>query len=301
MTQSSLPRATWPSGRLRLIYILAVAGLVLAIYLLTHNAPRRLIEAELTLPSLLLLAGGRYVATLERQAARTAPMAPLIAIVGCDGSGKSTLSADMQAVLGAERPVASCYLGLGSGELGNRIKRWPLVGATVERLLARKADQTRDREQKIPGLPTALVVFGFSLLRLRRFRRVLALRRRGVTVITDRYPQTEVPGFYDGPGLSAARAGSAPVAWLAARERRIYRHMAGFRPDLVLRLNVDAATALRRKPDHRPDLLKAKVAATSSLSFRGARMIDIDAGVDYAQVRSAALASIRPILRRAAL
>ena len=234
-------------------------------------------------------------------ASRSPRLAPLIAIVGCDGAGKSTLSADMQTVLARDGPVACCYLGLGSGDLGNRIKRWPLIGRTVERHLARKADQTRDRSQKIPGLPTALVVFGLSLLRLRRFRRVLALRRRGVTVIADRYPQTEVPGFYDGPGLSAARAGSAAVAWLAALERRIYGHMASFRPDLVLRLNVDADTALRRKPDHRLDLLSAKVAATSALRFHGARMVDIDACLDYADVRLAALASIRPILPRPAL
>ena len=31
-------------------------------------------------------------------------------------------------------------------------------------------------------------------------------------VITDRYPQVEVPGFYDGPGLSAARPDSRIVA-----------------------------------------------------------------------------------------
>lgn len=292
-----MPISEYPTiSRLKLPYGLALVGLATAFYLLTRHVPRRFVEAELALPMLLLLYIARPIAALERQAAGAEPLAPLVAIVGCDGAGKSTLSADMRAFLAAERRVECHYLGLGSGELGNRIRQWPLIGPALERKLARKAAQTRNKQEKIPGVLTALVVFGFSLLRLRRFRRVLALRRRGVTVITDRYPQTEVAGFYDGPGLSAARAGGPVVAWLAARERRMYDWMAGFRPDIVLRLNVDADTALRRKPDHKPDLLRAKVEATPLLRFRDARIVDIDAGARYADVRDQALVHIRWML-----
>jgi thymidylate kinase len=287
-----------PRARVRLFLVLALVGLIIAFVLLAEHAPRRVIEAEMTLPALLLLAGGRSIDALDREDdGRT--LAPLIAIVGCDGSGKSTLSTDMRDVLGEHRNAEVCYLGLGSGELGNRISRWPLIGPAIERKLARKAQQTRTKDKTIPGLFTALVVFGFSLLRLRRFRHVLALRRRGVTVITDRYPQTEVVGFYDGPGLSAARAGSPLVAWLAARERRMYEYMASYRPDIVLRLNVDAETALRRKPDHKPALLAEKVRVTPLLRFHGARIVDLDATADYAKVRNQAFARVRPILSRA--
>jgi len=251
----------------------------------------------MALPALLLLAGSGAVNAISEE--EREPLAPLIAIVGCDGSGKSTLSTDMRDVLGEHRNAEVCYLGLGSGELGNRISRWPLIGPAIERKLARKAQQTRSKEKTIPGLFTALVVYGFSLLRLRRFRHVLALRRRGVTVITDRYPQTEVVGFYDGPGLSAARAGSPLVAWLAARERRMYEWMASYRPDIVLRLNVDAETAFRRKPDHKPALLAEKVRVTPLLRFHGARIVDLDATAAYDQVRDQAFARVRPILSRA--
>ena len=136
-------------------------------------------------------------------------LAPLIAIVGCDGSGKSTLAADLAATLGIDRRVAIGYLGLGSGTIGARIATVPLIGARIERSLAGRARQSRTKGERIPGLATASVIYGFSLLRRRRFRRILKLREAGVIVITDRYPQIEVPGFYDGPGLSAARAGGA--------------------------------------------------------------------------------------------
>ena len=224
------------------------------------------------------------------------PLAPLIAIVGCDGSGKSTLAAAVMSSLAPRYQLAVCYLGLGSGTLGNRIRRWPLLGPPLERMLSKKARQTRTGTARIPGLPTALVVFGFSLLRYRRFRRVLALRQRGVAVLTDRYPQTEVAGLYDGPGLSAARAGTALVGWLAARERRLYERMASYRPSVVIRLNVDAATALARKPDHDPMLLAEKARVTPLLHFNGARIVDLDACAPFATVQAAAIQIAEQVL-----
>ncbi|MEG3122615.1 hypothetical protein [Sphingomonas sp. GB1N7] len=223
-------------------------------------------------------------------------LAPLIAIVGCDGSGKSTLATDMAGVLGRDRPVRLAYLGLGSGAIGARIKRWPLIGVAAEAALAKRGTKARTKGENIPGLATALVIYGFSLLRRRRFRKVLALRQRGVTVITDRYPQIEVPGFYDGPGLSAARAGSSAVAWLAARELAMYEWMASHRPTLVLRLNIDAETAHARKPDHEIGLLRQKVAVTPSLKFGGAQIVDLDSRAPYDEMRRRALAGILPVL-----
>lgn len=220
------------------------------------------------------------------------PMAPLIAFVGCDGSGKSTLSTDILAEVAHDRPVQLAYLGLGSGALGERIKALPLIGRLAERKLAGKAGQTRTKGQKIPGLPTAIVVYLFSLARLRRFRRMLAMRRAGIAVITDRYPQIEVPGFYDGPGLSAARPDSPIVAAIVRQERRLYDWMAGFRPDVVIRLNIDIETASARKPDHDYDLLRRKIEVTPLLRFSGAPIVDLDSRRPYPEVRAAAMRTV---------
>lgn len=220
-------------------------------------------------------------------------LAPVIAIIGCDGSGKSTLAADLLRSLAPDRAVSLSYLGLGSGAIGARIRALPVVGAALERRLARKAARTRSTDDRIPGLATALVVYAFSQARVRRFRRMLAMREAGVLVLTDRYPQIEVAGFYDGPGLSAARASSRAVARLAARERRQYEWMASHRPTQVIRLNVDLATAIARKPDHDPALLARKVAMTPLLRFGGAPIADLDARAPYAQVLEAARDIVR--------
>ena len=217
-----------------------------------------------------------------------ARMEGLVAFVGCDGSGKSTVTHDLEMSLSATMPVRVSYLGLGSGAIGERIKALPIVGAILERKLARKASQARTPGQKIPGLATALVIYLFSVVRLRRFKRMLRLRRDGFAVLTDRYPQTEFPGTYDGPGLSAGMAGSWAVSVLARQERRLYAWMTAFRPDVIVRLNVDVATAMARKPDHRPDLLVEKVKITPQLRFGGAPIVDLDATRPYSEIRSTA-------------
>lgn len=269
-------------------WLLATLFCTFLIVATAHLTLTRLDDAAAVLMLCLIAIGAdRLWPMLDHRRVET-PMAPLIAFVGCDGSGKSTLTTDLFNAVRRNQPTAIAYLGLGSGAMGERIKRIPILGRRLERKLAKKGDQTRTRGQKIPGLPTALVIYFFSLARLRRFNRMLRLRRAGVTILTDRFPQVEQPGFYDGPGLSAAAPRGKLVAALARQERRLYDYMVAFRPDVVVRLNVDAGTALARKPDHRADLLRRKIAVTPLLRFAGARIIDLDATQPYPVVYSQA-------------
>lgn len=226
-----------------------------------------------------------------------ATLGPLIAVIGCDGSGKSTVS---QAVLEWARghgPATAAHLGKQSGNLGRALTGLPLVGNAIGRLILRKADSARKlRDKSAPGPVTALVVYAFSLRVVNRFKRMMALRRSGLIVITDRYPQLDVPGAYDGPGLSTSAPGGAFVRWLARREHASFVWMTGYRPDLVLRLNVDLDTAFARKPDHRYELLREKIAATPLLKFNGAPIADIDATQPLPEVLAAARTAVARVL-----
>jgi hypothetical protein len=53
--------------------------------------------------------------------------------------------------------------------------------------------------------------------------------------------------------------------------------MASYKPDLVIKLNVDLEVACARKPDHKRESLARKIAITPQLTFNGAELIDIDA------------------------
>lgn len=212
-------------------------------------------------------------------------MAPLVAIVGCDGSGKTTLASWVCSAL-PEVPATYCYLGLGTGNIAAKIAEWPLIGKLLVCRLSAKARQARTKGERIPGGLTALVIYAFTLLRMHRFKRMLRVRKAGQMVVCDRYPQVEVPGFNDGPGLSAATPKGPFTAWLARRERRLFARMAAYRPTLVIRLNIDADTAHARKPDHDLSLLRAKVAATPKLEFNGARIVELDARQPLTEVKA---------------
>ncbi|AMB88082.1 hypothetical protein AWM79_23510 [Pseudomonas agarici] len=222
--------------------------------------------------------------------------APLIAVIGSDGAGKTTLASYLCNALKAEGASYS-YLGLGSGTIGLKIGAWPLIGPLLERHLTSKARQARTVGERIPGFFTALTIYVFSRLRVRRFKQMLNKRKKVGLVICDRYPQIEVPGFYDGPGLSAARPSGYLTAWLAVEELALYQRMALHRPTLVIRLNIDVETALARKPDHNPALIKRKVDVTPLLLFNGARIVDVDASLPLSEVQSNCLELIRQTLR----
>lgn len=217
-------------------------------------------------------------------------------MIGCDGSGKSTLTADLLAHLRDEQATELLYLGQSSGNIADAIRSLPLIGPAFGRYLVRKAERAhaKDRKTASPDIPTALVIHLLSRWRHHKFQRMLALNRRGVVVIADRYPQAEVPGFYfDGPGLAASGIKSAFVRWLAARELRLYQRMASHVPALVLRLNIDADTAHARKPDHKLSMLRDKVTIIPTLHFNGARILDLDGRAPYPQVLQAALDAAR--------
>lgn len=217
----------------------------------------------------------------------------VIAVTGCDGAGKSTLSEDLRSRLELAAPVEWLYLGQSSGNIARWIETLPLIGPGLERYLKSKASRAHEEKARTSGMATTLVIFILSHWRAHKFRHMLKLNRRGVVVITDRYPQAEVPGFhFDGPGLGAVNADTWLGRKLAAMEQQLYQRMASHVPALVIRLNIDAATAHSRKPDHKLTILQDKVAIIPKLLFNGAEILDLDGRAPYEQTLNTALGAV---------
>ena len=72
--------------------------------------------------------------------------------------------------------------------------------------------------------------------------------------------------------------------------------MASYVPDLVIRLNVDLETAFARKPDHKYESLRQKVAATPKLKFNGAKIVDLSSLDPLETVIAQAKAAIAEML-----
>lgn len=212
--------------------------------------------------------------------------APIIAFIGCDGSGKSTLSAEIASVLNKKRKTRLIYLGLGSGDMGRRIQKWPLIGNKIEKILSKKAKKTRTPGEVIPGFLTAFIVFLFSCKRFYFFQKLIKSHKNNIQVVTDRYPQIERAGCCDGPSLSAAVTYNPVIKLLSNLEKFFFHRMVRVIPTVIIFLEVDLETAISRKSDHNPELLAEKIEQIKMLYFNGAIIEKVDARQDYEVVKS---------------
>ncbi len=210
---------------------------------------------------------------------------PLIAVIGSDGSGKSTVCDHLITYVEKYGPAARVHLGKQAGNVGRAVVKLPILGNYFGKAIER--NKIKNAKSQLGPVP-ALVIMSFVIRRLLRFRRMLAFRRRGLIVLTDRFPQVQIPGAYDGTVFPSSEQQSRFVSYLADLERKAFRWMANHKPDLVIKLNVDVDVACARKPDHRPESLAGKIAVTPLLTFEGAQIIDIDANTPLDEVLRAA-------------
>ena len=245
-------------------------------------------EKQRRLPDRLKASG--YMRAAITPLPRPHPLPGVIAVTGCDGAGKSTLSEDINTHLHAMRPTQWLYLGQSSGNIAEWIRSLPLIGQPFGRYLVRKANQAHSKKTTDPDLATTVVIYILSHWRAHKFRRMLKLSRRGVVVVTDRYPQAEVPGFYfDGAGLGAVNADSWLGRKLAAREQRLYQWMASYVPAPVIRLNIDADTRTGANPITSCRCCRIRWPSSRPEVQWCARILDLDGRDPYDQVLAAAL------------
>ncbi|WP_422047297.1 hypothetical protein [Rosenbergiella epipactidis] len=220
----------------------------------------------------------------------------MVAIVGCDGSGKSTITADLIKAMQKIRPTERRYLGLISGEDGDKIKKLPIIGVWLERRLAKKSEKTQSMRSEAPPLWAAFIMYALSCWRSSNFHKARALAESGVLVIADRYPQAEISGFhYDGPGLGVERVKGWLLKEMAKREVVIYEKLANYQPQLIIRLDIDVETAFARKPDHSYQELSDKIGVMRQLNYNGANILDLDSRKPYEEVLASVVSAVKAI------
>lgn len=237
----------------------------------------------------------------DAQASSSSAVTPIViprmvAIVGCDGSGKSTITADLIKEMQKIRPTERRYLGLISGEDGDKIKKLPIIGVWLERRLAKKSEKTQSMRSEAPPLWAAFIMYALSCWRSSNFHKAKALAESGVLVIADRYPQAEISGFhYDGPGLGVERVKGWLLKEMAKREVVIYEKLANYQPELIIRLDIDVETAFARKPDHSYQELSDKIGVMRQLTYNGANIMDLDSRKPYEEVLASVIEAVKAI------
>ena len=225
----------------------------------------------------------------------------IIAFVGADGAGKSTLTRDIVDWLSYKLDVHLIYLGSGDGGTGafDRLRR--AIRAIVNAVRRKPGDAEEKQATAASrqcGLLQRLVqlhqlpVMRHKIKMLRRARR---LAGQGSVIIADRYPQTQVRGINDGPRL----LDGASFDWAAAREARLYQEAETLGPDLLIKLLIDAETALARKPGHARGKVERKCEVIHQLVLPQCVAVEIDARRPYDEVLRAAKLAIWRALARA--
>jgi hypothetical protein len=260
-----------------------------------HFAPYRTyngLEARLrsTARAIHWAAGGlnKFYLHLPRPWSRRAPGGGcVVALIGIDGSGKSTVSAAIRAWLGSEIDVIPIYFGTGGGRPSLLLRPLKLMVPLLTPLLRTKpSGSSHGKVSKAPpGLLYSMLLMVWATVVAREKRtKLLAARRaasRGLVVITDRYPQNEIRGFNDGPLLTR-------LAWAPSRIRRweasAYALAQRLPPDLVIKLIVKPETTARREPDMDPGVVEKRIEAIPRLAFSGAHVVSINAEQPLADV-----------------
>lgn len=261
-------------------------------------------------PQALLTAAGLNIRLLSARAWRTwigpartgktiAGGGALVALIGSDGSGKTTLSTALRKWLRYKLDTHLLYMGSGDGAAGpvNRLRKGLSALWKKSNPQGGKAAKIRrDGEQGFAFKCYRL----FDLLLLRRKLKYLRLGRRlaeqGSVILLDRYPQDQFDGISDGPRQQSGQG----FAWAARMERRLFDEAARLGPDLVLKLHITPELALLRKPDHDAAAVRRKCEIVDALTFRRAETVTIDAALPADQVALAAKRAIWPLLQRGA-
>jgi len=232
--------------------------------------------------------------TVERRVRRHAPRrrlaagGKLIAVVGGDGSGKSTQTAALSRWLSQCFDVTQIHLGK---------PRWSALTIAVRgvlklgRMLGLYGFVERPEEEApSPGRPAAALYGGMLRAvctardRYHQYLRARRLAGNGGLVICDRYP---LPGIIamDGPQVArsaGARRDSRLIDRLATLEERYYRGIA--LPDMLVVLRVNPDVCVARKTDETAESVRARSSQVWECDWRQTPAHVLDGGKSQAEV-----------------
>jgi thymidylate kinase len=216
----------------------------------------------------------------------------VIAFLGADGSGKSTLTKAVGSWLGWKLEVLPLYFGYGDGPVSlvrrplRLLQNWYARGLLAKPVEGGGVPAGTSASSSVPGwrsAPKAVwrMLYAWSIVSEKRSRIRQAQRARhlGWIVIADRYPQAQIKALSDGPLLESWAGHRWPALRIIARwEEEAYRSMEAVAPDLVIKLHVSPAVSVGRKSDATTESLGRRADTVRRIRFpESTRVLDIDA------------------------
>ena len=180
----------------------------------------------------------------------------VVAILGCDGAGKSTTLSYIKKEFNKKLDVVSIYFGSGDGSSSLLRKPMKLVARKVGGKGVGHAVEKEYAEKKKVSLKSRLysiakVLWAVTLAKEKKTKQkqMVKARNNGLLVLTDRYPQSDMPGASDGPLLSRYQSSNGLMKRISDWEQKIYESFSVNAPDLTIKLMVPTDVAIARKPE----------------------------------------------------
>lgn len=258
----------------------------------TYNEYEALVRGQLREGNLALRELNRRIFDQPRSFRRSiATGGSVIVLLGADGAGKTTVKKRLSEWLGWKTDVTTIYFGSGEGSAS--FMRKPLK-ATRSLLDRTRSDNNKEKQsgtkQHSEGEPDweqdpfpiyfGKILWALTLAREKekRLKKAVRARNRGIVAISDRYPQTNVMGYNDGPLLYEWLERSSGLRRrLADYELSSYNKANDLSPDLVVKLDVSPGTAVKRKPEMSEQQVERRNEAISRLEFENAKTVTVDA------------------------
>lgn len=213
----------------------------------------------------------------------------VIAVIGADGSGKSTVTTSLRQTFATKLDVFRIYFGRGDGKSSTSRKMLTSIKGKGDKKSGRSnAGGATNRK---PSFAKTIYKSMEALLVAREKTNNLRLMSRAknqrALVICDRFPQYQIMGYNDGPLLNHLKTSANPLfRYVASREERVYRNAEKSLPDLVIKLIAEAEIVEARKPGETSlEKLDAKISGIKQLQFsEPCKVLTIDASIPLQEV-----------------
>lgn len=214
------------------------------------------------------------------------------AVIGADGSGKSTVTESIKSAFEPKLDVYKIYFGRGDGKASRSRQLLKSAKGLFRGEKIKKEEKHENRStHKKRGFLRLLHKCTEALLVAQEKRSSLRFmeiaKHKGMLVICDRYPQNQIRGYNDGPLLHDLLNSRNPLLRSVAKfESGIYSCAENHPPDIVFKLVADADVVEKRKPGETSlEKLKSKIDGIRQLKFKDpCKIVTVDASRPLAEV-----------------
>lgn len=227
----------------------------------------------------------------------------IIAFVGVDGAGKSTLSNEVAKWMSAGKiDSRRFYMGTGDGKTTFFMSFIKKLHKINNERFSKKKQEDKDHHLNEKGKIKVITWYKDPIKFIKKYIRVLQInsvqknntrkiknmyryKLNGGISVLDRWPQIEIAGQNDGPKIVKYRdvfGNNRLLERSIEKEKENLDIVRTILPDIIFRLNISLDTCMKRKTEHtNRHTFERKLDELNQLKFQGANIVEINAELPY--------------------